>query len=88
MKKGVLNYSITWTEDGMQHEELHFTKRDTIKRYIDILDAELVARIIRDDRIKSRKTSGISSLRVWEIYANPEKPAQDITSRINRFLEN
>ena len=87
MKRGVLNYSITWTEDGTQREELHFTKRDTVKRYIDILDAERVARIIRDDRIKSRKTSGISSLRVWEIYTNPEKPAPDITGKINRFLE-
>lgn len=78
MKKGVLNYSITFKADGGKFEEVILTKRDTIKRYIFILDYAA----------KAGEYNGISELRVWEIYTNPEKPAQDITSRINRFLEN
>lgn len=70
MKKGVLNYSITWKENGEQREEIIFTKFDTIAAYIDILK--------HPDR-------NISSLRIWEVYKNM-KPAEDITGRINRFL--
>ena len=73
MKKGVLNYSITWQEDGERREKLHFTKFETVAAYIDIL---------RECRTKTN----ISSLRIWEVYQNINKPAEDITSRVNRFL--
>ena len=80
MKKGVLNYSITWNQDGEKHEEVIFTKIATVQRYIDLLFSD------RDSRL-SGKRSGISSLTVWEIYTTtPTKPAKDITGIINRFL--
>lgn len=81
MKKGVLNYSITWNADGGKFENVILTKRAAIKRYISILDN------CQEARLSGRQAPGISALRVWEIYTNPEKPAQDITGRINRFLE-
>ena len=80
MKKGVLNYSITWNQDGEKHEEIIFTKISTVQRYIDILFSDVDTRL-------SGKSSGISSLTVWEIYTTtPTKPAKNITSAINRFL--
>ena len=80
MKKGLLNYSITWKEDGANREECYFTKRSTVKRYIDLLDSD------RDARLSGKHIAGISSLTVWEIYSRPDKPAQDITGAINKFL--
>lgn len=71
MKRGVLNYSITWKENGEKREELYFSKLSTIAAYIDMLRAA--------DR-------NISSLRIWEVYRNISKPAEDITGRVNRFL--
>lgn len=71
MKKGVLNYSITWKENGEKREELYFTKFETVAAYIDIL---------------REANQNISSLRIWEVYRNISKPAEDITGRVNRFL--
>lgn len=71
MKKGVLNYSITWKENGEKREELYFTKFETVAAYIDIL---------------REANCNISSLRIWEVYRNISKPAEDITGRVNRFL--
>lgn len=80
MKKGVMNYSITWNQDGEKHEEIIFTKIATVQRYIELLFLDVDTRL-------SGKSSGISSLTVWEIYTTtPTKPAKDITSAINRFL--
>ena len=71
MKKGVLNYSITWKENGEKREELYFTKFETVAAYIDIL---------------REANQNISELRIWEIYRSTTKPAEDITGRVNRFL--
>lgn len=71
MKKGVLNYSLTWKENGEKREELYFTKFETVAAYIDMLRAA---------------NRNISSLRIWEVYRNISKPAEDITGRVNRFL--
>lgn len=70
MKKGVLNYSITWNADGGRFEEVILTKRAAIKKYISILDH------CQEARLSGQQAPGISELRVWEIYTNPEKPAQ------------
>lgn len=71
MKRGVLNYSITWKENGEKREELYFTKFATVAAYIDIL---------------REANHNISGLRIWEVYQNINKPAEDITGRVNRFL--
>ena len=79
MKKGVLNYSITWNQDGEKHEEIYFTKMDTVRRYLNIMVYDL------DQRLDGNSTC-INSLRVWEIYTAPTKQPEDITGRINKFL--
>lgn len=79
MKKGVLNYSITWNQDGQKREELCFNKKDTVYRYLDILFSDM------DDRLTG-KGSHISSLRILEIYTNPTKQPEDITGKVNKFL--
>ena len=79
MKKGVMNYSITWNQDGEKHEEIYFTKLATIKNYIDLIFADLDMRL-------NGKNAGISSLKVWEIYTEPTTPAKDITGKINAFI--
>ena len=71
MKRGVLNYSITWKENGEKREALYCSKPYTIAAYIDMLRAA---------------NRNISELRIWEIYKSTTKPAEDITSRVNRFL--
>lgn len=79
MKRGVMNYSITWNQDGEKHEEIYFTKLATIKNYIDLIFEDLEMRI-------NEKNAGISSLKVLEIYTNPKTPAKDITGKINEFI--
>lgn len=79
MKKGVMNYSITWNQDGEKHEEIYFTKLATIKNYIDLIFVDLEKRL-------NGKSAGISSLKVWEIYTEPTTPAKDITGKINAFI--
>lgn len=71
MKRGILNYSITWKENGEKREELYCSKLYTIAAYIDMLRAA---------------NRNISELRIWEIYRSITKPAEDITGRVNRFL--
>lgn len=71
MKRGILNYSLTYNEDNNSKEEIFFSKLDMITAYIHILTDE--------------PRRNISSLRVWEV-PKAIKPAEDITGRINRFL--
>lgn len=79
MKRGVMNYSITWNQDGEKHEEIHFSKLATIKNYIDLIYADVEMRL-------DEKSAGISSLKVFEIYTNPTTLAKDITGKINAFI--
>ena len=79
MKKGDMNNSITWNQNGEKHEEIHFTKLATIKNYIDLLFSDVEMRL-------DGKNAGISSLKVFEIYTNPTTPAKDITGKINAFI--
>ena len=71
MKRGVLNYSITWNENDRQNENIYFSKFETIAAYIDLL------------RQPERQ---ISSLTVYEIPRDFTKPAENITGRINKFI--
>ena len=53
MKKGVLNYSITWVEYGNDQEMIFFSKKEAVKTYVDLLSAN----------------RNISNLKFWECYA-------------------
>jgi hypothetical protein len=77
VKRGLLNYSVSWNEDGRKHEECYFSKLSAIRAYINMIYRD------RDDRIEGKK-SGISSLSVVEIYNTGH--AENITGKINRFL--
>ena len=76
MKRGVLNYSMTWMQDGEKREELHFSKIRALKAYMDILTRFWDTPYSHDN---------ISSLRLWEIYKSGR--IEDITGDVNRFLE-
>ena len=76
MKKGVLNYSMTWEQDGEKREELYCLKMSALKAYMDILTRSWDAPYSHDN---------ISSLRLWEIYKSGK--VEDITSRVNSFLD-
>lgn len=52
MKRGVLNYSMTWEQDGEKHEEIFPCKLSAIKAYLN----------------KPCSHDNISSLRLWETY--------------------
>lgn len=52
MKRGVLNYSMTWKQDGEKREEIFPCKLSAIKAYLN----------------KLYSCDNISSLRLWEIY--------------------
>lgn len=73
MKKGVLNYSMTWSQSGENHEEIYFRKLDLIAAYTQMLT--------QDNLIGK-----ISALRLLEI-PRADKPAKDITGSVNRFLQ-
>ena len=75
MKRGVSNYSLTWMENGAKHEAVHFTKMDAVRDYINLLFSHV-------DHGRD-----ISSLTFWECYTTWEKPAKNITSAVNKFLE-
>lgn len=77
MKRGVLNYSMTWRQDGEKREELFFNKMSAIKTYIDMLTRNW-GRPYHDD--------GISELCLLEIYNSGR--IEDITGKVNRFLDN
>ena len=76
MKRGVLNYSMTWEQDGEKREELFFNKMSAIKTYIDTLTRNW-GRPFHDD--------GISELRLLEIYKSGK--VEDITWKVNSFLD-
>lgn len=77
MKRGVLNYSITWCENGERREELHCGKIDAVKAYLDMIIRHW-DRPFRDD--------GISELKCLEIYKSGK--VEDITQKVNKFLYN
>ena len=52
MKKGVMNYSLTWMEYGNNQEAIIFSKKEAVKMYIDLLSSH----------------GNISSLKFWECY--------------------
>lgn len=52
MKKGILNYSITWVEYGNDQEMIFFSKKEAVKTYVDLLSAN----------------RNISNLKFWECY--------------------
>lgn len=53
MKKGILNYSLTWIEYGNDQEMIFFSKKEAVKTYVDLLSSH----------------RNISSLKFWECYA-------------------
>lgn len=71
MKRGVINYSVTWQEDGSEHEEIYFSKFNAVARYMEII---------------MECNYYVSCLRIWEIYRSLNRPMADITDRVNRFL--
>ena len=73
MKKGVMNYSLTWMENDEEHEQLFCTKAGAIRAYIVLMYAHI------------EEGRNISSLKFWECYTTM-KPAKDITTAVNRFL--
>lgn len=75
MKRGVLNYSMTWEQDGKKCEELYCLKMSALKAYMDILTRFWGTPYSRDS---------ISSLRLWEIYKSGK--VEDITGKVNKFL--
>lgn len=77
MKRGVLNYSITWRENGEKREELYFGKIHAVKAYLDMLTRHW-GRPFHDD--------GISELKFLEIYKSGK--VEDITEKVNKFLYN
>lgn len=76
MKRGVLNYSMTWEQNGEKREELFFNKMSTLKAYIDILTGSWN---------KPYSCDNVSSLRLWEIYKSGK--VEDITWKVNSFLD-
>ena len=77
MKRGVLNYSLTWRQDGEKFEELFFNKMSAVKTYIDTITRNW-DRPFHDD--------GISELRLFEICESGK--VEDITGKVNKFLYN
>lgn len=71
MKKGVLNYSVTWKKSGCNFERICFRKSNAVYEYLDIM---------RDSAIL-----GISELKILEI--KKDGTANDITEDVNKFLE-
>lgn len=76
MKRGVLNYSMTWKQNGEKCEELFFNKMSAIRAYIGTITRNW-ERPYHDD--------GISELRLLEIYNSGR--IEDITGKVNSFLE-
>ncbi len=72
MKKGVLNYSVVYIENDERKEEIFITKLSAINNYIGLLYSH----------------KNISSLTVYEIYKKPGKNPENITGKINNFLNN
>lgn len=75
MKRGVLNYSMTWNQCDEKHEELYFTKVSMIKAYTEMITRHW-DRPFHDD--------GVSSLTLWEIRKTGDP--KNITGEVNNFL--
>lgn len=80
MKK-ILNYGITYkivTENGLEcKDEIYFTKKDMLTRYLNILD---------DNKIfPSTGIGSISELRIYATHKNSDT-IEDLTSKINKFI--
>lgn len=83
MKK-ILNYIITYMQEDenkllIQKEELYFSKKYMLTRYLNILDS---------NNEKSFPFSGvgsISSLKILVAYVNYDD-IEDITGKINKFI--
>lgn len=73
----ILNYSITYIDNGKPQEELPITKLDAIERYIELLANHKYSHI--DNGIPST----ISDLKIYKITTNG---AIDITGNVNKFL--
>lgn len=52
MKRGIMNYSLTWMENGNKREEIYFSKKSAVEAYLALFSPQ------RD----------ISSLKFWECY--------------------
>lgn len=83
MKKGVINYSITYKKQDKsgnykQIEEVYFLKKTALLRYLNILDGENVFPHFGEN--------SICELKIWEIYRSNTKPAENITAKVNKFL--
>ena len=73
----VLNYSITYIDNGKPHEELQITKLQAIECYIELLSN------CKYSHIDKGIPSTISALKIYKIT---EKESIDITESVNRFL--
>ena len=73
----VLNYSITYIDNGKPQEELPITKLNAIERYIELLKEHKYSHI--DKGIPST----ISELKIYKVTT---KGAIDITGNVNKFL--
>lgn len=77
MKKGVMNYCMTWKQDDTNHEEIFFSKLSMIKAYVDMLTRNWNTGY-QDD--------GISSLTLLEMHR--DGTSKNITGKVNDFLHN
>ena len=73
----VLNYSITYIDNGKTQEELPITKLNAIERYIELLTN------CKYSHIDKGIPSTISELKIYKITS---KGAIDITGNVNKFL--
>lgn len=73
----VLNYAITYIDNGKPHEELPITKLRAIERYIELLSD------CKYSHIDKGIPTTISELKIFKIT---EKEAIDITETVNKFL--
>lgn len=76
MKRGVLNYSMTWKQNGEKREEIFPGKLCAIKAYVDILTGSWS---------KPYSCDNVSLLRLWENYKSGR--IEDITWKVNSFLD-
>lgn len=73
----ILNYSITYIDNGKPQEELPITKLAAIERYIELLTNHKYSHI--DKGIPST----ISELKIYKVTT---KGAINITGNVNKFL--
>lgn len=73
----VLNYSITYNDNGKPQEELPITKLHAIQRYIELLTN------YKYSHIENGSPSNISDLKIFKVTT---KEAIEITANVNKFL--